>query len=123
MDVMKRRLGLGDQTQETSETKPNSNKLMSTWYNMKYGKTLYALDASSTLTVNSPVWLLGVCYHRRMRQTLHSVNQVSMKIDFTQFLFSVTCLIFIVASVQHMHNVRNYRNVHTLTFTYLTKIS
>merc|ERR1711983_177985 len=48
---------------------------MSTWYNMKYGKTLYALDASSTLTVNSPVWLLGVCYHRRMRQTLHSVNQ------------------------------------------------
>ena len=83
MDVMKRRLGLGEQTQETSETKPNSNKLMSTWYNMKYGKTLYSLDASSSLTVNSPVWLLGVCYHRRMRQTLHSVNQVSIRIDFT----------------------------------------
>ena len=90
MDVVRRRLGMADnnsnenssqpphqQSKSSSEGRLNSNKLLSTWYNMKYGKALFSLDSNSYFNVNSPVWLLGVCYHRRMRQTLRTVNQVS----------------------------------------------
>ena len=93
MDVVRRRLGMADnnsnenssqppqsqQSKSSSEGRLNSNKLLSTWYNMKYGKALFSLDSNSYFNVNSPVWLLGVCYHRRMRQTLRTVNQVSCR--------------------------------------------
>ena len=90
MDVVRRRLGMADNNRNenssqtpqhsnssSSEGRLNSNKLLSTWYNMKYGKALFSLDSNTYFNVNSPVWLLGVCYHRRMRQTFRTINQVS----------------------------------------------
>ena len=89
MDVVRRRLGMSEIETRSSEDKLNSSKILSTWYTMKYGKTLFSLDSSPVFTVNSPVWLLGVCYHRRMRQTLHSVNQVC-RLSYSTFNFFKT---------------------------------
>ena len=42
------------------------SKLLSIWNNVKYGKTLFSLDpAVSSFSSHSPVWLLGIFYHRR----------------------------------------------------------
>jgi cysteine protease ATG4 len=62
----------------SSEAEPGSTKgkLMSTWYNMKYGKTLFSLDANTSFSTQSPVWLLGQCYHRKLRQSLDYEQQV-----------------------------------------------
>ena len=90
MDVVRRRLGMADNNRNenssqtpqhsnssSSEGRLNSNKLLSTWYNMKYGKTMFSIESSTLLTsVQSPVWLLGQCYHRRMRQRIHYAEQV-----------------------------------------------
>lgn len=61
----------GNDEPEESFTK---GKLLSTWYNMKYGKAMFSLDQNS-ITIQSPVWLLGQCYHRRMRQRIHYADQ------------------------------------------------
>ena len=83
MDALRKRLKLtenGSVTGSGTEKKEsafNKNKLLSTWYNMKYGKTMFSLESSTLLTsVQSPVWLLGQCYHRRMRQRIHYAEQV-----------------------------------------------
>lgn len=62
MEVLRKRLKFSDssgqQDQETRQ-KETKNKLLSTWYNMKYGKTMFSLDSSTTINTHSPVWLLG----------------------------------------------------------------
>ena len=83
MDVLRKKLKLtensnnGGSGTEKKESVLNKNKLLSTWYNMKYGKAMFSLE-SNTLISNcqSPVWLLGQCYHRKMRKRIHYDEQV-----------------------------------------------
>ena len=83
MDVLRKKLKLtensnnGGSGNEKKESVLNKNKLLSTWYNMKYGKAMFSLE-SNTLISNcqSPVWLLGQCYHRKMRKRIHYDEQV-----------------------------------------------
>jgi len=78
MDVLRKKLKLtgnsnntGNGTEKT-ESGLNKNKLLSTWYNMKYGKTIFSLESNTLVSnVQSPVWLLGQCYHRRMHKRIH----------------------------------------------------
>lgn len=48
----------------------NKSKLMSVWQSMKYGKTFWSLDSKSSFSATSPVWLMGQCYHRKLRRTI-----------------------------------------------------
>ena len=85
MDVLRKKLKLtensnnGGSGTEKKESVLNKNKLLSTWYNMKYGKTMFSLESNTLFTSGqSPVWLLGQCYHRRMRQRIHYAEQASI---------------------------------------------
>lgn len=80
MDVLRKKFkfaadpgggGSGNDDEKDTFTK---GKLLTTWYNMKYGKAMFSLDQNS-ITIQSPVWLLGQCYHRRMRQRIHYADQ------------------------------------------------
>ena len=58
---------------ETTDDDRNStkvkSKLLSMWNNVKYGKTLFSLDSTtSNFSSHSPVWLLGIFYHRKFNQ-------------------------------------------------------
>ena len=58
---------------ETTDDDRNStkvkSKLLSMWNNVKYGKTLFSLDSTvSNFSSHSPVWLLGIFYHRKFSQ-------------------------------------------------------
>ena len=62
------------------------SKLLSMWNNVKYGKTLFSLDPTATnFSSHSPVWLLGVFYHRKMTHYIDpeyntpSAQQVNVK--------------------------------------------
>ena len=61
---------------QTSDKNLGKSRLLSTWYNMKYGKAMFSLDSSNSITMQSPVWLLGQCYHKKMRQRIHYADQV-----------------------------------------------
>ena len=80
MDVLKKRmLGFSESPnpQESKKESGTKSKLLSTWYNMKYGKAMFSLESNNSITMQSPVWLLGQCYHRKMRQRIHVADQVS----------------------------------------------
>ena len=85
MDVFRKKLKLTSDNNgevgsgtEKKESVFNKNKLLSTWYNMKYGKSMFALESNTLFTSGqSPVWLLGQCYHKRMRQRIHYTEQAS----------------------------------------------
>ena len=93
MDVLRKKLKLSDNNSENGngtekkESVLNKNKLLSTWYNMKYGKTMFSLESNTLFTSGqSPVWLLGQCYHRRMRQRIHYAEQASIYLlTYTQY--------------------------------------
>ncbi len=56
-----------DGEKDDRNTVKMKSKLMSMWNNVKYGKTLFSLDPIATnFSSHSPVWLLGVFYHRKM---------------------------------------------------------
>ena len=82
MDALKRSLGLGATSQSSggrrgggqaqdggsSENGDVRQKIWGFWHSMKYGRTLFALDAShpSSFTGGvNPVWFLGMCYQGR----------------------------------------------------------
>ena len=80
MDVLKKFKGLSESPapdgQDAKKDSGTKSKLLSTWYNMKYGKAMFSLESNNTITMQSPVWLLGQCYHRKMRQRIHVADQV-----------------------------------------------
>ena len=80
MDVLKNFKGLSESPapdgQDSKKDSGTKSKLLSTWYNMKYGKAMFSLESNNTITMQSPVWLLGQCYHRKMRQRIHVADQV-----------------------------------------------
>ena len=81
MDVLKKFKGLSESPapdgQDSKKDSGTKSKLLSTWYNMKYGKAMFSLESNNTITMQSPVWLLGQCYHRKMRQRIHVADQVN----------------------------------------------
>lgn len=96
MEAFKKKLGIGDGSRnEEYEEKPgvsvnNKGKLLNTWYNMKYGKTIFSLDSSTFFSVaDSPAWMLGQCYLRRMRHVLRYSTQVSIFARFFSIMFHV----------------------------------
>jgi cysteine protease ATG4 len=42
------------------------NKILSAWNNVKYGNLWSQLDIKPTFSKNSPVWMLGEAYHRKL---------------------------------------------------------
>ena len=76
MDVLRKRMGFTESPQNSEKKDYGKSKLLSTWYNMKYGKAMFSLESSNSITMQSPVWLLGQCYHRKMRQRIHYADQV-----------------------------------------------
>lgn len=77
MDVLKRFKGQPPDGQDSPKESGTKSRLLSTWYNMKYGKAMFSLESNNTITMQSPVWLLGQCYHRKMRQRIHVADQVN----------------------------------------------
>jgi hypothetical protein len=56
-----------DAEKDDRSTVKVKSRLLSMWNNVKYGKTLFSLDPTATnFSSHSPVWLLGVFYHRKM---------------------------------------------------------
>ena len=77
MDVLKRFKSQPPDGQDSPKESGTKSRLLSTWYNMKYGKAMFSLESNNTITMQSPVWLLGQCYHRKMRQRIHVADQVN----------------------------------------------
>ena len=83
MEALRKRLRSSNDTDESvpKGARFNKNKLLSTWYDMKYGRTLFTLDSNNGIAVHTPVWLLGVCYHRKMRHRLHQAEEAQSMVD------------------------------------------
>ena len=75
--MFRKKLGFPENgtSMEKKDSAFNKNKLLATWYNMKYGKAMFSLDTNASFTIHSPVWLLGQCYHRRMRHRIKMADQ------------------------------------------------
>ena len=108
MDVLKKFKGLSESPapdgQDAKKDSGTKSKLLSTWYNMKYGKAMFSLESNNTITMQSPVWLLGQCYHRKMRQRIHVADQVKQACRVMTDMTFVICnfvhfLVFIQFSI------------------------
>merc|ERR1712179_758858 len=62
------RLSLKSTASTVSTGREIKNKVLNVWHKIKFGKAAWNFDPSSNSNFDSiqPVWLLGLCYHRRI---------------------------------------------------------